>query len=116
MDNLRAFAEAVGKDIKALSEASSGGLVNTGWITLSEHAKVKRFGDVVTLDLNLPTGTNIVLGTIPSDVFSVGDRPLSFSVYNNPRMVRNLRIDPNGEIRILTLGAAVVRTQVTLMV
>ena len=115
MDNLRAFAEAVGKDIKALSEAPSGGLVNTGWITLSEHAKVKRFGDVVTLDLNLPTAA-MLLGTIPSDVFSVGDRPLSFSVYNNPRIVRNLRIDPNGEIRIPTAGAAVVRTQITLMV
>ena len=115
MDNLRAFAEAVGKDIKALSEASSGGLVNTGWITLSEHAKVKRFGDVVTLDLNLPTGTNIVLGTIPSDVFSVGDSPLSLVVYGNARLYRNLRIDPNGEMKIVTSGA-VVRTQVTLMV
>lgn len=116
MDNLRAFAEAVGKDIKALSEASSGGLVNTGWITLSEHAKVKRFGDVVTLDLNLPTETNIVLGTIPSDVFSVGDVALFLVAHGNARLRRNLRIDPNGEIRILVSGTAVVRTQVTLMV
>lgn len=116
MDNLRAFAEAVGKDIKALSEASSGGLVNTGWITLSEYAKVKRFGDVVTLDLNLPTTANTVLGTIPSDVFSVGDSPLFWGVYGNPRVVRNLSIDPDGVIKTLTTGTAVAHTQVTLMV
>ncbi|MFH0384302.1 hypothetical protein ACHBHM_02115 [Streptococcus sp. A18] len=119
MENITAFAQAVGRDIKdlqtKLTDSSGVNLVNTGWVVLSDSAKIKRFGDVVTLDLNVPIEINVVLGTIPSEIFSVGDSTLSLAVAGPGRVARYIKIDPTGSIITANVGVTALRTQVTVM-
>lgn len=113
MDNLRAFAEAVGVDIKTLDERLKDleGL-KSDWMDIGNFMRVKGLGDMIAVEIKVEQQTPLhpnSIGTIPEDVARINSRitfnPVVFSNRSNTDVLtRQIEIGPGGAVYVRGLG------------